>query len=174
MFSVTVALRLALPSKPVTVNGYVPGLEPAAAVTVRMDVPPVVIVLGLNTAVAPAGRPVTLRFIVPAAPTGAFGVTVYVTLPPAMTERDGGAAVTEKSFTTTVTGAVWLTAPLVATITAWYAPELAPELAVNVTVEEPPFVNVAGANAAETPAGRPLIPRLTLPENPLNCETITP
>ena len=67
--------------------------------------------VGLNTAVAPGGSPLTLKPTVPVNP--AIGVTVAVNVvPPAGgTLRDAGVAETEKSDTVTVRVAGALEAP---------------------------------------------------------------
>ena len=71
---------------------------PAAAVTVKVDVPPAVTVAGTNAPVTPLGRSCTLSWIVSAAPFVEPVVTVYGTLAPRSTFCDGGVTEIEKSF----------------------------------------------------------------------------
>ena len=73
-WSATVAVRLRLPLAPVIVSVTVPGLLLLLVWIVRVDV---LEVLGrLNVAVAPAGRPLTLKATLPLKPP--LGVTVTV------------------------------------------------------------------------------------------------
>ena len=75
--SVTVAVCTAVPLVPVMVNvEFAPGVA-AVVLTVIVVVPaPPVIVAGLNEAVAPAGKPLTLGVTVPVKPFTAATVTV--------------------------------------------------------------------------------------------------
>jgi len=75
--SVTVALCASVPPVPVTVNvEFAPGVA-AVVVTVMVEVPaPPVMVAGLNEAVAPPGRPLTVGVTVPVNPFTAATVTV--------------------------------------------------------------------------------------------------
>jgi len=75
--SVTVAVCTAVPLVPVTVSvELAPGVA-AVVVTVMVEVPaPPVMVAGLNDAVAPVGRPLTVGVTVPVNPFCAATVTV--------------------------------------------------------------------------------------------------
>lgn len=57
-----------MPSVPVIVSGYVPDGVVDAVETVSVELPEAVINAGLKLAVAPAGKPLTLRFTVPVKP----------------------------------------------------------------------------------------------------------
>jgi hypothetical protein len=66
--SVTAAECDSVPSVPVIVRGYVPVGVVDAVEIVSVEFPEVVIDAGLKLAVAPAGKPLTLRFTVPVKP----------------------------------------------------------------------------------------------------------
>ena len=66
---------------------------------------------GLNVAVAPAGRPVTLNVTRPVNPVPGFTVAVNVAFPPCVTACDVGVADSEKSVTVIVRVAAWLVRP---------------------------------------------------------------
>src|SRR5207244_2371848 len=74
------------------------------AVIVNAAFPPPVVDAGLNTAVAPAGRPVTLRFTTPVNPFTAVTCAVQAPLPPA-----GLAAITKSAAPEVASGPVMLT-----------------------------------------------------------------
>ena len=73
-WSVTVAVWLRLPLVPVIVSVTIPGLLLLLVWIVRVDVAEVL--GGLNVAVAPGGRPLTLKATVPVKPP--LGVTATV------------------------------------------------------------------------------------------------
>jgi hypothetical protein len=79
---VALAVWLSPPPVPVTVNGNVPAAVPAAVVSVIVDDPLPVTVDGLNTALTPAGNPLTANPTEPAKPLSAETLIVYVVLPP--------------------------------------------------------------------------------------------
>ena len=67
---------------------------------------------GVNVAVAPDGRPVTLKSTVPVNPEAGVTVAVYVALCPAITACEDGVAETLKFDTVMVRVAAWLARPL--------------------------------------------------------------
>jgi hypothetical protein len=73
--------------------------------------PDVVMLVGRNVAVAPAGKPVALNATVPVNPDRAATVGVYPALPPGTTLLDDGVADTEKSDTVIVRVAAALVRP---------------------------------------------------------------
>jgi hypothetical protein len=81
--------------------------------TVMVDVPEPLIVLGLNDAVAPEGKPLTLSITVPLKPFTAATFAVYVVLAPFLTVCDAGVAVRVKVDTTSVTVVLCVRLPLV-------------------------------------------------------------
>jgi len=75
--SVTVAVCTAVPLVPVTVSVELAAGVAEVVVTVMVEVPaPPVMVAGLNEAVAPAGKPLTVGVTVPVNPLTAATVTV--------------------------------------------------------------------------------------------------
>ena len=75
--SVTAALCTSVPLVPVTFNAEFPPGVAAVVVTVMVEVPaPFLMVVGLNEAVAPAGRPLTAGVTVPVNPFTAATVRV--------------------------------------------------------------------------------------------------
>src|SRR5947208_2063806 len=76
---------------------------PAAALPelmVKVELPPEVTEAGLNDALAPVGRPETLRFTVCALPEVTAVLMVVLPLPPAVTVTALGLAPMEKSLVT--------------------------------------------------------------------------
>jgi len=172
--SVTVAVCTAVPLVPVTVNvEFAPGVV-EVVLTVMVEVPaPPVMVAGLNEAVAPAGRPLTVGVTVPVNPFCAVTVTVYVVLPPAVTVCVVGLTESAKFRTVSVAVAVFDLDPLVpVTVSVEFAPGVA-EVVVTVMVEVPAPVMVAGLNEAVAPAGRPLTVGVTTPLNPFTAVVVT-
>lgn len=88
--------------------------------TVKVVVPLVVLVAGLKLAVAPGGRPVTLKATVPENPVFVVMLAEYVVLFPCTMVRDAGVSVIVNvaagEFTTNVEVALWVSAPLVPVI----------------------------------------------------------
>jgi hypothetical protein len=70
---------------------------PAAAVTVKVEDPLPVTDGGLNVALAPPGRPLTVNPTLSVNPLSAETLIVYAPLPPVAVDNVAGAAVTEKS-----------------------------------------------------------------------------
>jgi len=136
-----------------------------AAVSVSVLVDDVL--AGLNTAVTPAGKPVSAKATVPVKPV--CGATVRMTLPapPCVTF-------------TLLTDAVSLKLGGAVTVSAiGVCAERAPEVAVTVRVEEPaaavvPAVsfNVVPVKAAVTPPGRPVTASAAVPVKPLRGVTV--
>lgn len=83
---------------PVTVIEYVPAGVLAPAVSVSVELLPLVTDAGLNDAVAPAGKPLAERVIVCALPVVNVVEMVLVPDPPGATEMLVGLADIEKSF----------------------------------------------------------------------------
>lgn len=112
IFRVTLADCENEPIVPVMFKVKVPvGFFPV--LTVMVDVPEPLIVLGLNDAVAPEGKPLTLSITVPLKPFTAATFAVYVVLAPFLTVCDAGVAVRVKVDTTSVTVVLCVRLPLV-------------------------------------------------------------
>jgi hypothetical protein len=71
-----VVVWVMLPLAPCTVNVAGPGGVELLVTTVNVEAPELVIDVGLNVAVVPAGKPVTLKFMFPAKPCTDVAVTV--------------------------------------------------------------------------------------------------
>ncbi len=82
---------------PLTTIWYVPETAAVVVFRVRVEEPPAVTEAGLREAVTPAGRPLTVRFTVRAAPAVTAVVTVAVVEDPAATVAEAGVTATEKS-----------------------------------------------------------------------------
>ena len=95
--SVTVVLCVALGAVPVTVTGYVPGVVEDPTLSVSVELPPAVIVDGLNDAVVPAGTPLALSATLSAEPLVTAVEMVDVALPPWTADTLLGFAAIEKS-----------------------------------------------------------------------------
>jgi hypothetical protein len=94
---------------------------------------------------------------------------------PGVTVRELGEIESEKfggAFTTSVTVAVWLSAPLVPVIVSVKLPVgvLVVVVTVKVLLLEP--VIEVGLNEPLAPLGSPLTPRLTVPLKPLSAVTV--
>ena len=100
----------------------VAGVAPEV-VTVSVDVPVLpTMVEGLKLAVAPTGRPVTVKATSPVSPFSAVLLTAYVVLPPIPTAcfaGDAARAKTGTAFTVIVTVVVCVTDPPVPVIRSW-------------------------------------------------------
>jgi len=68
---------------------------------------------------------------------------------------------------------MWLKVPSLPVIVTGYVPANVPAATVNVSVELPLPVNVAGLNPALTPAGNPLALNPTVPVYPFTAVTLT-
>ena len=104
--SVTVVLCVALGAVPVTVTEYGPGVVAAPTLKVSVELPPAVMVGGLNEAVAPAGTPPALSVTVSAEPLVTAVEMVDVPLPPWTADTLAGFAPIEKSLGAAVTVSV--------------------------------------------------------------------
>jgi hypothetical protein len=74
--SVTLTVRVSGPLVPRIVSGYVPGGGVPLVATLSVVEPDVVSDVGAKDAVAPAGKPVTLKFTVPVNPVPGLSVAV--------------------------------------------------------------------------------------------------
>ena len=104
--SVTVVVCVALGAVPVTVTEYGPGVVAAPTLKVSVELPPAVMVGGLNEAVAPAGTPPALSVTVSAEPLVTAVEMVDVALPPWTADTLAGFAPIEKSLGAAVTVSV--------------------------------------------------------------------
>src|SRR5215831_5913668 len=133
--------------------------------------------LGLKLALAPVGKPLAVRPTTPLNPPDPVTVAVYEVPLPAVTVCDAGDAETEKSpttgaLTTSVTEAVWVTAPLVPVMVSGKLP-VGVELMVFTVKVEFPDARGVGLKLAVAPAGNPLMVRSTDPVNPPLGVTVT-
>ena len=108
----TVVVCVALGAVPVTVTEYGPGVVAAPTLKVSVELPPAVMVGGLNEAVAPAGTPPALSVTVSAEPLVTAVEIVDVALPLCTAETLLGFALIEKSLgaavTVSVTAVLWV------------------------------------------------------------------
>jgi hypothetical membrane protein len=146
------------------------------AVNVRtLLVPVVVVVAGLKLAVAPVGRPLTVKATAPANPPVRVMVIVLVPLAPCATDKLVGLAESEKSGAVTVRliVVVCVSPPPVPVTVTVAAPKVAVLEAVNVrTLLVPVVVVVAGLKLAVTPAGNPDAVKVTALANPFNLAMV--
>jgi hypothetical protein len=96
-FNVNVVACVADVPVPVTVTGYEPAGVDTAVARVSVELPPLVTAVGANDAVAPAGRPLAVRFTVWDEPFVTVVDIVDVALWPAVTPSVDGPAAIEKS-----------------------------------------------------------------------------
>ena len=101
-FRVTFAVRDTGPLVPRIVRGYEPAGVVTLVTTVSVLAPDVVMLVGVNVGVVPAGKPLTLNATEPVNPERGATVAVYPVLDPCTTLVDDGVAVTEKSATVIV------------------------------------------------------------------------
>jgi len=153
-----------LPAEPVMVAVYVPGT--AAPLEVKVTVLVVLVLVGLNVAVMPAGNPDTARSTVLAKPFAPITVIVLLAMVLAASVRLVADAERLKLDAVTFTLIVVLPElipelPLTFTL---YCPCAAVELALRISKLE--VLVVAGLKAAVTPVGRSEADRLTLPLKP--------
>ena len=80
------------PPVPVIVNIWLPIGVLVVVVTVKVELDPGLIEAGLNDAVASAGRPLVVKSTDPLNPFKPVSVTLYVALPPGVTEPLAGVA----------------------------------------------------------------------------------
>jgi len=169
--SVTVVPCVALGAVPVTVTEYVPGVVAAPTLRVSVELPPAVIVEGLNEAVAPAGVPLALSATLSGEPLVTVVEMVDVALPPCAAETLFGLALIEKSLgaavTVSVTVVLWLALEAVPVTVTGYVPAVVEAPTLNVSVELEPAAIGFGLNEAVAPAGTPVALRVTLSAEPL-------
>jgi hypothetical protein len=133
----------------------------------------VAVLLGLNDAVTPCGRPEADKLALPVKPFCGVTVIVDATWPPRARLSELGEADRAKfGAGVTVSESVVLcdNAPDLPVMVMVKVPRLAVLLAVSVSVLV--LVVLVGLNAAVTPAGRPEAERLTLPLNPFSGATV--
>jgi hypothetical protein len=167
----SVVVCVKAPEVPVIVTVAVPDVAVALAVSVMTLV--VVVLVGLNAAVTPLGKPEAVRATLPVNPFDGFTVTVLVPFVLTLSARLPGESVKVKSG-----GPVTVNAIVVVAVTA-------PDVPLMVTVAVPaaaeaPAVNVTtlleadevGLNAAVTPLGKPEAVNATVPVNPFWSLTV--
>src|SRR6266403_4540032 len=167
-----VVVFVKLPDEPVTVTVTVPvvAMLPADSVNVLV----LAVLLGLNDAVTPLGRPDADKLTLPLKPF--CGVTVMVLVPvvPRVIVKLFGDAERAKfagGFTMRETVVVLVKLPDVPVRVTVTVPVVAVLLAVSVNVLVPAVL--LGLNDAVTPLGRPDADKLTLPLKPPCGETVT-
>jgi hypothetical protein len=171
-----VAEWLKAPLVPVTVRVDVAAGVVVLVVTVIVEVPLAVTVVGLKLAEAPVGNPLALSVTTPVNPFRAPIVTVYVVELPALTVWEAGDAEREKSgadATTRLEVAECVRLPLVPVIVSVEVPVGVVPVVVTVIVEVPLVVTVAGEKLALAPVGRPLALSVTVPVNPFRAPIVT-
>src|SRR3989441_216115 len=165
----TVVLWLALAPGPVTGTAYVPGAVLAPTPNVSVELPPAVIVEGLNEAVVPGGSPLASSATLCAEPLVTVVEIVDVVLPPWAAETLLGLALIEKSeaVTVSVTAVSWLAlAPVPVTVTE-YVPGAVVAPTPKVSVELLPALIGFGVKDAVVPGGIPVALSVTLCAEPL-------
>jgi len=149
----------------------VPGVVPLPTLKVSVELPPAVMVGGLNEAVAPAGTPLALSVTVWAEPLVTVVEMVDVALPPWTADTLAGFALIEKSLgvavTVSVTVVLCVALGAVPVTVTGYVPGVVEDPTLSVSVELPPPVIVDGLNDAVVPAGTPLALSATLWAEPL-------
>ena len=106
--NVTVVVCVSCPPVPLITSGYEPAGVDDPILTFKVVDPVPVMKFGVNVAMAPVGRPLTLKLTVLINPVPAVTVAVYDVALPGNTVRVVGVAVSVKSGTSTVrvTGAL--------------------------------------------------------------------
>jgi hypothetical protein len=177
-----VAARIALtecvsePLTPVTVKVKLPVGVLAKVVMVSVDVPEEVIEPGEKEGDAPAGKPVTVRFTVPAKPFEGATVTAYVAVPPETMEDVVGVTLSVKSGAVTLRVALLLCANCSVLVPVIVKTEMPPGVFVAVVivrVELPDEVTELGEKEDDAPVGRPVAARLTWLVKPYSAPTVT-
>ena len=144
--------------------------------TVNVVEPDVVLDAGLKLAVAPVGRPVTLKLTVPEKPDFVVRLAENVVLFPWAIVREAGVSVSEKveagEFTTSVEVAVCVSVPLAPVTVSVYAPAGVVPAVVTLSVEVPEPVTVVGLNVPVAPEGNPVTLRETAPLKPFTAVTV--
>ena len=159
------------PALPVTVTVKVPML--AAPLALNVTVLVLLVLVGLNDAVTPLGKPEADKLTLLLKPFCGVTVIVLVPLPPSETLTllgDTESVNVPTGFTVSETVVVAVKAPAVPVIVTLLVPTVAAPLAVNVTVLV--FVVLLGLNAAVTPLGSPEADKLTLPLKPFRGTTL--
>ncbi len=156
---------------PVITSALVPPGVAADVVTVSVELLPEG--FGENSAVAPAGSPLTLRFTSDVNPPLGLMDTAYVVDCPGPMLRVAGATASAKSGALTVrlTVAVRVVEPLTPVMVRTLVPEGVPAPVVTCSVDV--LEAGLGVNCAVAPAGNPLTLKLTSPENPAKGVTVT-
>ena len=137
---------------------------------------PLVTVLGLKVAVAPAGSPSNASVAVPAKEPTGVRVIVAVPLFPATTMSDDGLAVSVNGggfATTTATVLVASSGASLPSTVNVYVPGATVAAACTVSTEPALVVAVAELKDAVMPAGRFWVERLTVPVKPFTGTTLT-
>lgn len=131
--------------------------------------------VGLKPAVAPEGKPPTLKPTTPENPPDPVTVAEYDVPPPAVTVAEAGVAAMAKSpitcaFTVSEMVVVCVVLPDMPVMVTVEVPVVAVALAVKVTE----LVDVVGLvpKFAVTPEGRPEADKVTLPVNPPDGVTV--
>lgn len=170
------AVALVLPDVPVTVTANFPVV--AVLPAVRESVVLVVLLVGLNVAVTPVGKPAIVKVTVPVKPPE--GVTLIVLVPaapPRLSDREGGVAESVNAppppdpATVSVSVVVFVKLPDVPLIVIVEVPATADVPTASANRVE--VVELVGANVAVTSAGTPVAENATLPVNPPLGVTVT-
>ena len=161
------------PLVPLTVNVYVPATALPEAVTVMVDEPVVVRLVGLNETVTFAGLFATLRATLELKPPAIVIVAVLETLaPPRVAVREFVEVLSEKFLTTKLKLVVRLRPALVPVTTIGYVPPVVVLETTSVRVVVPNELSEGAVKLAETPAGIPATPRVTGSEKPLEAASV--
>jgi len=148
-------------------------------VTVNVELPAPVTVVGEKLAVAPVGSPLALNVTTPPNPFNAPMLAVYVVALPTFTVCVLGLADIVKSggggcvFTTKLTVVECVKVPLVPVMVKVEVPTGVPPVVVTVNVELPAPVTVVGEKLAVAPVGSPLALNAMEPEKPDNAAVLT-
>lgn len=160
-----VAVFVKLPDLPLTVTVTVPNVAVLLAVSVNVLV--LFVLLGLNAAVTPVGRPVAEKLTLPLNPFCGVTVMVLVPLLPCTIVKLVGAAEMVKvgvPFTVSKMVVEFDKFPDVPVTVTVAVPVAAVLLALSVSVLV--LVVLPGLNVAVTPLGRPVAVKPTLPLKP--------
>jgi len=168
-----VVVLFKLPDVPLTVTEAVP--EVAVLLAVSVNVLVLVVLLGLNAAVAPLGRPLADKPTLPVKPFTGLTVIVLVPLAPCAIVKLLGNAESVKlatgtGFTVRETVAVFDKLPDVPVTVTVAGPVVAVPLAASVNVLV--LAVLVGLKVAVTPLGKPLAAKLTLPLKPFSELTV--
>jgi len=158
----------------VGINVDVPAGVLPMVVTVNVEFPAPVTVVGEKLAVAPVGNPLALSVTTPVNPFSAAMLAVYVVALPTVTVRVPGLPEIVKSaggdaFSTKLTVVVCVTLPLTPLSVNVEVPTGVLPVVVTVNVEFPAPITVAGEKLAVAPVGNPLALSVTTPVNPFSA-----